>query len=595
MQEEAGGHCPPASGLEGVAMSAVKEVFRRFWQYSAGDRRRLVLGALCSLVVSGGELGTVIVFSVITDRVLGSGHLSAFWGLAAWWLGIVVVAAAAMFVAEYQTSLASERFALRLRDAVFARAQRLSPDFFDRQQLGDLLVRLTGDVAVIEGVVSSGAFGAATSAASAALFSAATFVISWQLALVACGAAPIFWLASRGFSSRVQRAAERERRVTGKLTNAMEETLSNQALIQAFDRQTDAHRQLHAAGDSWLRAKMAEVRLSAVYGPTTYVIETLCVLVVFGFGAWQLSRGAITLGGLMAFAILLAYLYAPVQGVTGYRLSVGEAAESVSRVAEILDSRSSVHDQGVIRARIHSRGRVAVDDVSFAYPESGRQVLHGLSFCAKPGEVVAITGPSGSGKSTIAKLLLRFYDPDAGRILLDGIDVRDLSLRALRYNVTLLQQESLLFSGSIGENIGYGKRGATPAEVVAAARAAGAHEFITALPDGYDTPVGQRGRLLSGGQRQRVGIARAALRDAPVLVLDEPTAGLSPADSRLVRGLLRPVMAGRTTIIITHDMPLAAEADQVVTITPRASGTRGAADAGAEAGSDPATSLPVSA
>ena len=181
---------------------------------------------------------------------------------------------------------------------------------------------------------------------------------------------------------------------------------------------------------------------------------------------------------------------------------------------------------------------------------------------------MAIVGPSGSGKSTIAKLLLRFYDPDFGRVLLDGVDIRNLSLRALRHNITLLQQENLLFSGTIADNIGYGKRGATPAEIMAAARAAGAHEFIRALPDGYGTLVGQRGRLLSGGQRQRIAIARAILRDTPVLVLDEPTAGLSPADTQAVMQLLRPVMAGRTTIIITHDPSVAAAANQVVTIGP---------------------------
>jgi ATP-binding cassette subfamily B protein len=420
---------------------------------------------------------------------------------------------------------------------------------------------------VIEGVVASGALGAVTSAASVVLFTTAAFVISWPLALVACGVAPVFWLATRGFSGRVQRAAERERAVTGQLTSAVEESLSNQALIQAFNRQTGAFRQLHAAGDSWLRAKMAQVRLSAVYGPATYVIETLCVLVVFGAGAWQLSRGAISLGGLLAFAILLAYLYPPVQAVAGYRLAAAGAAESVARVTEILDARSSVSDQGMIRA-LPVRGTVAFEGVFFAYPESGRPVLSGLSFRARPGEIVAVTGPSGSGKSTIAKLLLRFYDPDAGRVRVDDIDIRDLSLRALRHNITLLQQDNALLSGTIADNIGYGKHDATPAEIVAAARAAGAHEFITALPDGYATLAGQRGRLLSGGQRQRISIARAALRDSPVLVLDEPTAGLSPADSRRVMALLAPIMARRTTIIITHDMTVAAWADHVVTITP---------------------------
>src|SRR6201987_64606 len=500
-------------------MTAAPAMIRRFWHYTRGDRGRLVLGALCTLAVSGCELWTVRLFGVLTDRVLAQGRLAGVWRLRRWWRAVVAVAAVAMFVAEYMTSLASERFALRLRDDLVAHAQRLSPDFFDRRHLGDLMVRLTEDVAVIEGVASSGVLGVATSATSAVLFTAAAFIISWQLALVAAPVGPVVWLASRGFSGKIQFAAERERILTDRLTSAIEESLSNHALIQAFNSQTTEFRRLHAEGDAWLRARMSQFRVSAIYSPALYVVETLCVLAVFGFGAWELTRGMTTIGGLLSFSILLAYLYPPVQGLAGYPLSVSAAAESVSRVDEILDARPPVTDGTAIAARIRGRGSITFNDVSFAYPESGKLVLRRLSFRADPGQMVAIVGPSGSGKSTIAKLLLRFYDPDSGRVLLDGGDIRDLSLRALRHNIPLLQQENLLFSGTIADNIAYGKRGATPAEIMAAARAAGAHEFIRALPDGYGTLVGQRGRLLSGGQRQRIAIARATLRDAPVLVL----------------------------------------------------------------------------
>jgi ATP-binding cassette, subfamily B, bacterial len=546
--------------------AAAMSVLRRFWPYTKGDRYRLVLGGLCALAVAGGELGTVSMFGVITDRVLVRRHLAGFWGPAGWWLAIVVVAAVAMFSGEYQTSLASERFALRLRDDVLAHAQRLSPDFFGRRQLGDLMVRLTEDIAVIEGIASSGLLGLATSVVSAVLFTAAAFIVSWQLALVTAVIAPVFWLASRGFSGPIQRAAERERVLTGKLTSAIEESLSNQMLIQAHNRQTGELRRLHAEGDSWLRARMAQIRLSAIYAPAVYVIETLCALAVFGFGAWQLTRGAITLGGLLGFAALLAYLYSPVQALAGYSLSVSSAAESVSRVTEILDARPAVTDGTAIRTPITGKGLIVFDRVWFAYPEFGAPVLRNLSFQAGPGQLVAVTGPSGAGKSTVAKLLLRFHDPDNGHVLLDGIDVRDLSLRALRHNITLLQQENPLFSATIADNIGYGRRDATFAEIVAAAKAAGAHQFIRELPDGYQTLVGQRGSLLSGGQRQRVAIARAVLRDAPIWVLDEPTSGLSPTDAQAMIHLLRPVMAGRTTIIITHDTAVMTLADRVVTL-----------------------------
>jgi ATP-binding cassette, subfamily B, bacterial len=546
---------------------------RRFWGYTRGDRWRLVLGGVCTLIVAGCELGTVALFDAMTNRVLAHGHLSGFWLLTAYWLGVVAIAAVAMFFGEYLSTLAAERFALRLRDDVFGHAQKLPPDYFDQRD--DMLVRLTGDVAVIEGVAASGVAGVVVSAISAALFAAAAFVLSWRLAVLSCAVAPVFWLASRGFSSRFQRAAELERELTGRLTSDIEESLSNQALAQAFNQQTGEFRRLHASGASWLHARMKQVRLGAVYAPLIYMVETVCVLAVFGFGAWQVSSGALTLGGLLAFAVLLAYLYSPVQAIAGYRLAVSSAAEPVARVTELLDAEPSVID-GTSRRPLR-RGFVSFADVWFSY--EGPSILRGLSFTATPGHPLAVIGPSGSGKSTIAKLLLRFYDPDSGRILLDGADIRNMSLRGLRDNITLLSQENLLLRGTIGENIGYGRRGASPSEIVAAARRTGAHDFIVRLPQGYDTPVGQRGGLLSGGQRQRIAIARAILRDSPVLVLDEPTAGLSPADARRVMGLLAPVMENRTTIVITHDLAIATEADEVVNLgswapVPQAGGLR---------------------
>jgi ATP-binding cassette subfamily B protein len=535
-------------------------MFARFWPYAKGNREKLVAAGACSLIVSAGELVAIILFGEIVER-----RLDGFRGLAGVWLVAAAVSAVAMFFAEYLSALASERFALRLRDDLFEHAQRQPPDFFDTRNTGDLIVRLTEDVATIETVVASGALGVGTAAVSVAGFVAAAFVISWRLAIVTLAVAPVFWLASHGFSGKIQRAAERERVLTGRLTDAIEDGLSNQALVQAFNCEDRMFNRLHAEGDSWLRGRMAEVRLSACYGPASYLIETLCVLTVVGIGAWELTRGTLTLGGMLSFAMLLAYVYPPLQGLAGYRLALSAAAEPAKRLAELLDTPPRVTDRGRCEVRCASAaGAVRFESVSFAYPGSDRRVLSDLSFEVRPGRTLAITGPSGSGKSTIAKLLLRFYDPDAGRVLLDGVPVDERELRELRCNLTLLQQENLLFSGTIRDNIGYGKSGSTRGEIIEAARAAGAHEFISEQPDGYDTQVGQRGRLLSGGQRQRISIARAIMRDAPILVLDEPTAGLSPQDSQHLMELLEPIMAGRTVIVITHDMSVAALADDVV-------------------------------
>jgi ATP-binding cassette subfamily B protein len=527
----------------------------------------LLAGAILAVGLAAAEVGIVVLFDVIIDDVLQRHHQAAFWPLAALWLAVAAAGAAAMAGSHYLTGLASERFLLSLRDAVFARTQRLPVDFFDSRRLGDLMVRLTDDLVVIEGVVASGVVSLVTSAVTVAAFAGAALVISWQLALAAFVIAPVFWVLARGFAGRMGLTAGAEREAEGSISSAVEESLSAQVLVQAFNRQESEARRLHREGESWLHARMAETRLDSLYGPLVFLLETCCVLLVFGAGAWQLGNGRISLGGLLAFAVCLAYLYPPVQALSELVLGVSEAAESSARITELLEFRPDVTDtRSAVRARVRSRGRIEFDQVTFGYPGGGPPIIGRLCFAARPGRVLAVTGPSGSGKSTLTRLLLRFYDPSSGRILLDGVDIRELSLSTLRYNVALLLQETILFPGTVRDNIAYGRPHAAEQQILAAARAADAHEFITALPGGYSTHVGQRGRLLSGGQRQRISIARAILRDAPVLVLDEPTAGLDAAGTRRVMTPLTRLMAGRTTILITHDLALAAQADDMLTL-----------------------------
>jgi ATP-binding cassette, subfamily B, bacterial len=547
----------------------VRELFSEFWRYTRGDRLRLLGGGLLSVVLVGAELGTVVIFEAIVGRVLERHHIAGFWTLAGAWLAIAAAGALAMAGSRRLAGLAAGRVQLRRRDSVFARAQRLPADYFDEKRLGDLLIRLTDDVAVVEGAIAAGPVTLVTSAVSIAVFAAAALVIRWDLALVAFAAAPAFWLLARGFSGPLSRAADAERAASGSLASAIEESLGNQALIQAFNRQEAESRRLHREGVSWLRATMAETKLDSLYEPLVYFTETCCVLLVFAVGAWDVASGRLSPAGLLAFAACLAYLYPPVQSLSGLVVSLSEASASAARIGDILGARPAVADEGsALRGRLLGLGRIDVEDDTFGYPGGAQPVLDGLSFTATPGRLLAITGPSGAGKSTVARLLLRFRDPDAGRIRLDGIDLRELSLRTLRYNVTLLTQEALLFPGTVTDNIRYGRSGASDQEVAAAARAADAHAFITALPRGYDTPVGQRGRLLSGGQRQRICLARAFLRDAPVLILDEPTTGLDAASAQRLLGVMRRFAASHTVILITHDPRLTAAADSVVYLAP---------------------------
>ncbi|WP_236051035.1 ABC transporter ATP-binding protein [Nonomuraea cypriaca] len=525
-------------------------------------------GVVLAIVAALCEVAAIRLFGHITDEVLATRNLTAFWTPAFTWLGLAAVAGVASFAGSYVTALGAERFLLALRDRVFDHLQTLAPDFSENRRLGDLMARLTDDVEAIEELVGSGLVKALTTAASAVFFACAAFFVRWDLALVTMALIPAFLLVSKAFAGRFRTAAARERASNGAMNSVLEEGLANQPLVQAYNRQPAESRRLHAEGWTWLRANMSQAWLSGLYGPAVQVIETVCLIVILGFGAWEIAAGRLTIGGLLSFAAYLAMLYPAVQSLGELALTVSEAAAGSDRVIEILGSRPAVTDAPDAVAAVRGPGRVEFDQVGFAYPNRARPVLRDLSVTAEPGELLVVTGPSGAGKSTLAKLLLRFYDPAAGRILLDGADIRGLTRESLRSNVTVLHQETLLFSGSVRDNIAYGRPDASLDEVIGAAEAAGVHDFVKMLPQGYDTPVGQRGRLLSGGQRQRIAIARAILRDAPVLVLDEPMAGLDEATAAQIMKPLGRLMSGRTTILITHDLRHVPEGARTVELEP---------------------------
>jgi ATP-binding cassette subfamily B protein len=583
----------PASGRTSASADvapfvSIRTSFRRFWPYTRGLRRLFAVGVVTAMVGTVCEVAAIALFGRITDEVLSSGNLSAFWRPAAAWLGLTALAAGAAFVSAYTAALGGERFLLRVRDGVFEHLQTLTPDYFENRKLGDLMARLTDDIEAIEELVVSGLIKLITALISVVFFATAAVFIRWDLALVTFALIPAFVLVSKGFAGRFRQAAARERLNNGAMNSAIEEALSNQTLVQAYNRQETEAERLHAAGHGWLCANLSQARLSALYGPAVQVIETGCLLTIIGVGAWEIASGRLTLGGLLAFAAYLAYLYPQVRGLGETALTVSEAAAGSDRILEVLDARPAVtdrttattatgtvsdrHDAVVEGARQvaapRAGGHIEFAGVHFTYPNRTRPTLAGLSFTARPGDLIVCTGPSGAGKSTVAKLLLRFYDPSGGRILLDGVDIRDLPHRTLRERVTLLTQENMLFSGTVRDNIAYGRPGSDQAEIVRAAVTAGAHDFIRRLPEGYDTPVGQKGRLLSGGQRQRIAIARAVLRDAPVLILDEPMTGLDEATAARIMEPLGRLMSGRTTILITHDLRLVPDAAEKVVLGP---------------------------
>ena len=559
----------PASGdggglVEAAPTASLREVFRRFWPDARPFWRWLWLSLVLIIVSPLVDAGAILLFKVLVDDVLTPQDFGAFPRVAAAFVGITLLVGVLGFVGQYLGAWIGENFLHRMRTRVFAHLHTLSVSFFDRHRLGDTLSRLTGDVNAIEGVVLSGVIGIIANLMKIVVFAGVLFYLDWRLALASLIAVPVFWTAARVFARRIKIASREARARDGSISVVAEESLGNATLIQAYGRQGAEVDRFAAQSMGSVHAELAATRLGALFSPLVDLVQVIGVLTIVGVGIWELSAGRLTLGGLLAFLVFLSQLYGPVRGLGALSTSLFAAAAAAERIIELLDQHPTVtaptHPVPLARAR----GQLCLERVSFAYPDTDSDVLNQISFTALPGQTTAIVGASGAGKTTLLKLLLRFYDPTAGRITLDGHDLRDLDPDQLRANIAIVLQETLLLDGTIADNIRAGHPEATHDQLITAAKAADAHDFITALPESYDTRVGQRGRLLSGGQRQRIAIARAMIRDAPILLLDEPTTSLDAESSQRILTPLRRLITGRTTIVISHNLLTVTDADQIL-------------------------------
>lgn len=549
----------------------IRQAFARFWPLTRADRRWYVLVCVCVIAAAVCETVAILLFGHLTDHALEQGSLAAFWHPATAWLGVAVLGAIIGYLGNSLAFWSGERFVRRLRAHVFGHVQELPPDFFQRHRRGDLVERLSGDVEAIEQLVVSSAIGVVSAVFRIVLFSAAAIWLRWDLALVTFALAPLLWLAAKIFTGPIRRFARSERVADGAITSVLVESLGTIELTQAYNRKPAEETRLDREAGAWMRASVSGARRSELYEQVVEVLETLCVLGVIGLGVWEISRGRMTLGALLSFAAFLGYLYPPLRSLGELNLTATAATAATERLTEILSAAPSVTDPEHPVELEHVRGRVEFDRVGFRYPGAGTPALAGFDLTVETGEFVVLTGPSGIGKSTIAKLLLRFYDPAAGQVRLDGVPLSALPVRRLRESITLLSQQTLVLRDTIRANIAYGRPDATDEDVLEAARSAAAHEFITTLPDGYDTVLDPS--MLSGGQLKRLTFARALLRDTPVLVLDEPTAGLDAASAHQIITPLRALTRNRTTILITHDQSLAQYADRVVALSGTGSGS----------------------
>ena len=523
---------------------------------------------------------------IILDNVVGAHHLPKwfddFLGSATAGLGpgkmkiaavaalgavlIAIIGSVASYIDNYYTESVGQWVAHDLRMRTYHHLQRLSLAYYDSHQTGQLLSTITDDIQTIQSFASSATLGIFVDLLTIVGMLGLMFWLNWDFALVAVGVTPFLLLFVSRFKRAVKKATHEVRHRQSDIVAVVQQGLESMRVVKAFGRQDLEQEALsevsHATVDAALKAR----RVKSMLSPVVTVTVALCTAFVLWRGASLILIGTMTAGALTVFLSYLNKFFKPVQDLAKMTNAIAQAAVGVERIQAILETDTIIPEHPDAREPGATRGEITFDHVAFGYNKD-EPVLKDVSFTIKQGQLVGVVGTTGGGKSTVVSLIPRFYDPTSGCVRIDGVDIREYKLHPLRDQIGFVLQDTVLFRGTIRDNIAYGRPGATQKEIEEAAKLANADEFISRIPHGYDTMVGERGLTLSGGQRQRIGIARAVIRNTPILILDEPTAALDTESERLVIEALERLMKGRTVITIAHRLSTIRDANTIIVLS----------------------------
>ena len=523
---------------------------------------------------------------IILDNVVGAHHLPKwfddFLGSATAGLGpgkmkiaavaalgavlIAIIGSVASYIDNYYTESVGQWVAHDLRMRTYHHLQRLSLAYYDSHQTGQLLSTITDDIQTIQSFASSATLGIFVDLLTIVGMLGLMFWLNWDFALMAVAVTPILLLFVSRFKKAVKKATHEVRHRQSDIVAVVQQGLESMRVVKACGRQDLEQEELsevsHATVDAALKARKVKSMLS----PVVTVTVALCTAVVLWHGASLMLIGTMTVGALTVFLSYLNKFFKPVQDLAKMTNAIAQAAVGVERIQAILETDTIIPEHPDAREPGATRGEITFDHVAFGYNKD-EPVLKDVSFTIKQGQLVGVVGTTGGGKSTVVSLIPRFYDPTSGCVRIDGIDIREYKLHPLRDQIGFVLQDTVLFRGTIRDNVAYGRPGATQKEIEEAAKLANADEFISRMPHGYDTMVGERGLTLSGGQRQRIGIARAVIRNTPILILDEPTAALDTESERLVIEALERLMKGRTVITIAHRLSTIRDANTIIVLS----------------------------